>query len=291
MRKRTWGPMTAITVLAVMVGALSLTQAAVEGQSRTADGHPDFGGIWAAVIGGSFSIEDLTLQTVAADLQGQATSQAERTERTVVRSRIVDPADGRIPYQPWARAKQQEIFEGRDNPTSEYLDPRSRCFLNGVPRAMHLGPIQIVQTSGLVLMLFEDNHAFRTVPMDGRPRLGQDIQLWQADSRGHWEGDTLVIDVTNFSDQPRFDVVGNFHSDALHVVERFRLVDVDTIDYRATMDDPKVYTRPWTMAIVIKRVKEKGFELLEQACHEGNLDVKHILRGGDADKAAQDNKR
>ena len=139
--------------MAAVVGALSLAQAAVEGQrqgvgrlSPRADGHPDFGGIWGAVIGGSFSIEDLTLQTVAADLQGQATSQTERTERTVVRSRIVDPADGLIPYQPWARAKQQEIFEGRDNPTSEYLDPRARCFLNGVPRSMHLGAFQIVQT-------------------------------------------------------------------------------------------------------------------------------------------------
>ena len=138
-------------------------------------------------------------------------------------------------------------------------------------------------------MLFEDNHAFRTIPLDGRPRLGQDIQLWRADSRGQWEGDSLVIDVTNVSDQPRFDVVGNFHSDALHVVERLRLVDADTIDYRATMDDPKVYTRPWTMAIVIRRVKEKGFELLESACHEGNRDLEQLLRN-DANGTGRDNK-
>lgn len=296
MRNQVFVSMMAMTAV---VAVLSLAPAPAAGQApagkteayappRTPDGQPDFRGFWGAVLGGSYSIEDLELQSDAADFQGQVNN--EREIRRKVRSRVVDPADGRIPYQPWARAKQQKIFETRDNPTPEFLDPRARCFLNGVPRGIHLGAFQIIQTHELLVIMFEDNHAYRIIPMDGRPHVPANIQLWGADSRGRWDENTLVIDVTNFNDTPRFDVVGNFHSDTLHVVERFTLVDADTIAYEATMEDPKVYTRPWTMAVAIRRIKEKGFELLESACHEGNHDVERLLRGSDTDKTGKANR-
>ena len=99
------------------------------------------------------------------------------------------------------------------------------------------------------------------------------------DSRGRWEGNTLVVDVTNNNDKTWFDVIGSFHSDALHVVERFTVVDAKAIDYEATIEDPKVYTRPWKLALRLERIHEKDYELLEEACHEGERDVQHILGG------------
>ena len=112
------------------------------------------------------------------------------------------------------------------------------------------------------------------------PHVGNAIKLWQGDSRGHWEGDTLVVDVTNSNGLTWLDNAGNFYSDALHMVERFTLVDADTIHYEARVEDPTVYIRPWTMALALIRNKEPGFELLEQACHEGNHSVESGLSVG-----------
>ena len=254
---------------------------------RTADGQPDMQGYFAAPIGGSYSIEELELQIQAADFQG-ATRQglsereiAERAERRRLVSRIVDPPDGKIPYQPWARARQQDTVANHLDPKRpEHLDPRARCFQNGVPRFMHLGQFQILQPPGYVLILYEDNHAYRIIPTDERPHVGEGMQLWAADSRGRWEGNTLIVDVTNFNDLARFDVVGNFRSAGVHIVERFTLVDADTINYEATVEDPAVYTRPWTMAIVLKRVEEskkQDYQLLESACFEGNRSTLQTL--------------
>jgi hypothetical protein len=116
------------------------------------------------------------------------------------------------------------------------------------------------------------------VPLDGRPHLPENIKLFMGDSRGRWEGNTLVVDVTNNNDKTWLDVIGSFHSDALHLVERFTVVDVKTINYEATIEDPKVYTRPWKLALVLERTNQEGFELWEEACHEGERDVPHILR-------------
>jgi len=243
---------------------------------RTADGHPDIHGVWLSVPIGSgtmrrrperFSLEDIGLQG---------------TSGTVRRgiSRVVDPADGNIPYQPWAAERQKKIFANHWNPKPEDLDPQSRCFLQGVPRVMYSSDLQILQPPGHVVFFAAFNHSYRVVPLDGRPHLPENVKLFMGDSRGRWEGDTLIVDVTNNNDKTWLDVIGSFHSDALHVVERFTVIDAKTINYEATIEDPKVYTRPWKLALTLERIHE-NFELWEEACHEGERDVPHILRRAD----------
>jgi hypothetical protein len=199
---------------------------------------------------------------------------------------IVDPADGKVPYQPWAAAKRAEIKENYKDPKPEHLDPDARCFLSGVPRIEYdpPGPFQILQPPGYVVMLYEINNASRIILLDARPHIGENIKLFMGDSRGHWEGNTLVVDVTNNNDRTWFDIVGTFHSDALHVVERWTFVDADTINYEATIEDPKVFTRPWKMAFPLARNKEKGYELMEFACHEGERDAQTLLRSSSNSK-------
>jgi hypothetical protein len=166
------------------------------------------------------------------------------------------------------------------HPTPAQMDPQTRGWPDGVPRenyySMHDGsaggPIQILQPSGYVVFFYETHHEFRIVPLDGRPHVGKDIMLWEGNSRGRWEGNTLVIDVTNNKDSTRFNVVGDFHSDAMRVTERWTFVDRDTVDYKATIDDPKVYTGPWTLGVTHKRLMP-GSELMEYAGVEGDKDV------------------
>ena len=193
---------------------------------------------------------------------------------------IVDPPDGKVPYQPWAAAKRQDITDHHTNPRRlGDVDPQARCLLSGVPRMNYqeITGIQIHQIPGYVLINYEFNHTYRIIPLDGRPHIGERVKLWMGDSRGRWEGNTLVLDVTNHNYRTWFDLVGTFHSDALHVVERWTFVDADTINYEATIEDPKVFTRPWKMAFPLERRKEPGFELLEMACHEGERSFELML--------------
>ena len=240
---------------------------------RTPDGQPDIQGFWANQRRlATYNIEE------AADPLHVLLSGVQTDEGSLV----VDPPDGRIPYQPWARAKRTEVLEHHTNLTKwEYVDPHTRCFLSGVPRSLYQGTFQIVQPPGYVVILQEFNHGSRTIPLDGRPHVGKNIKLWMGDSRGHWDGNTLVVDVTNNNDKTWFDLVGDFHSDALWISERFTVVSADAIDYKATFDDPKVYTRPFTIALSFRRnvrgEQAKSYELLEEACHEGNQDAAHML--------------
>ena len=119
------------------------------------------------------------------------------------------------------------------------------------------------------MLLFERQHAYRVIPLDGRSHASGEIKLWMGDSRGHWEGNTLVIDVTNHNERPWLDWAGNFHSDALHVVERWTLVSPDKISYEATIEDRKVYSRPWKIALTYARNTQEGYEQMEDACYEG----------------------
>jgi len=262
---------------AVVVLVLSLAPSTATGQTtrpwdppRTADGKPDLEGVWEPEMGGSYSIEDTGLQGI------------QQIGQAAVRrgpSRVVDPADGKIPYQPWARARQQDIYDNHLNPKPEHLDPVSRCFLGGVVREFYrLTAYQILQTPGEIVIQYENGHAYRVITMGGRPHISDKIQLWMGDSRGRWEGNTLVVDTTNFNGKAWFDIVGNFQSDGLHVVERFTRVTPDKIAYEATIEDPKIYTRPWKVALSIVRVKEPGYELIEEACVEGNHDPELLLR-------------
>ena len=183
---------------------------------------------------------------------------------------------GALPYQPGARARQAENWKNRAT-----ADTEARCFLPGVPRIMYLPfPFQIVQTPATVILFFEYLHATRNVFME-TPHLKGPLEFWMGDSRGRWDGDTLVVDVVHFGDQTWFDRAGNYHSPALHVVERYTMTDRDHITYRATIEDAKVFTRPWTMSMVLYRQTEPNARLLDYECYAFALDDVPIIPPGD----------
>ena len=220
-----------------------------------------------------------------------------RPER-VVTPMVVDPSDGQIPFQAWAIERRAEIMVRQDE--LAYLDPRVKCLPSALPRA-HLpvgyNTYQILQIPGFVLILYEWNHLYRYIPLDGRPHVNQDVRFGMGDSRGHWDGNTLVVDVTNFTDNtwpvghgappegaPASALTtghGVFHSGNLHVVERFTLIDDDTIRYEATIEDPEVFTKPWTITFNALRRAPEDHMLFEYACHEGNGRNLSLLTGAD----------
>jgi hypothetical protein len=213
---------------------------------RTPDGQPDLQGIWqASSTGTAFNIEP---HTPSLGIQGGV-------------GVIVDPADGKIPYKPEARAKQQENFKNRAK-----LDPINKCFMPGVPRLTYMPfPLQIVQVPDKVVMLSEYAHTTRNIFMKGEHLEG--LELWMGDSRGKWDGDTLVVDVANFNADTWLDQSGNIHSEQLHVVERFTRTGPDTMTYEATLTDPKTYTRPFTIRLLLYRHQEPNYRLLEYDCN------------------------
>ena len=224
---------------------------------RLPDGHPNFGGFWGRTVN-SYDVEDHPATFM---IRAQ-------------KSMIVDPPDGKIPYQPWAAAQKKKNAE-------LYLDPDAQCLLPGLPRATGYmsDRLLIRQPKGYVIFISGD-HGNRIIPLNGRPHVGERIRLWNGDSRGRWEGDTLVVDVTNQTGKTWIDIAGNFASDTLHIVERYTLADVDTLEYRATLEDPKVFTRPWTIVTALLRNKganDEGNELWLESCHEGERDAQHLL--------------
>jgi hypothetical protein len=207
-------------------------------------------------------------QSAGTDLRGiwMAENNADASlERAHV---IVDPPDGKIPYQPGAIATQKQNFANRAT-----ADPEARCFQPGVPRAAYLrSPFQIFQNERAVYIVYQDAHAYRIVYLNGSPH-NDGLPFAMGDSRGHWEGNTLVADVTSFSDATWLDAAGNYHSDELHVVERYTRVNHDTVLYEATIEDPKVFTRPWKIRMPLHR--QKGIQILEDECEEGENGRRH----------------
>ena len=193
---------------------------------------------------------------------------------------VVDPPNGKIPYQPWALEKRKDILEHH-----MFDDPQAHCWLSGVPRQMYTPfGFQILQPTGNVVLLYEAFHSYRIIPLNGAPHASDAIRMFEGDSRGHWEGDTLVVDVTNQNEKTWFDMSGNFHSDALHVVERYTMADANTIKYEATLDDRKVFTQPWKIAFEIGRNPEPNYEQMEYACVEGEKDLQHYTESEGAKK-------
>ena len=224
---------------------------------RTPDGVLDFQGVWGRV--GIRNMENIEEHPETMDGSGG-------------RSAIVDPPDGRIPYQPWAAAK-------RDGHFAAYLDAAQLCLPHGSPRFAYGGGKLVVQTPGHVFMLNNYADTYRIIPTDGRPHLGAGIRLWEGDLRGRWDGNTLVIDVTNQLALSQIDHVGNFISEHARVVERLTMIDRDVIHYTATIEDPKVFTRPWTMAFGWRRAANAE-EMWEQGCWEGvQISLKHTDHG------------
>jgi len=182
---------------------------------------------------------------------------------------IVDPADGTLPMQPWAiqeRASRNLTERGYDDPTAH-------CFPAGVPRSMYVpAAFHIIQTPDYIVILHE-RMSWRIIPLDGRAHLPDAIRLWQGDSVGRWEGDTLVVDSTNFNGKTWLNEGGEIASYAEHVVERFIPAGPETVQYEATVFDPLVYTRSWTIAYPLKRDKA---EMFETACHEEDRDLPRL---------------
>ena len=215
---------------------------------RTADGRPDLNGIWRRRAAAHESLEE----------------HSETLDDNDAPSIIVDPADGIVPVQVWAEAQRRY-----NRPA--YVHHNAICRLDGVPLTMYMtGTLQFMQNSDHFLVQGEEAHAFRVIPLDGRPHIGSDVQLWNGDSVGRWEGNTLVIDTANQNARAWLDQRGRFFTDEAQVVERFTLIDADTIHYQATLDDPNVYTEPFTIAIAYRRSTVQNYELLEEACYENN---------------------
>jgi hypothetical protein len=193
---------------------------------------------------------------------------------------VMDPPNGKIPYQPWALARRKDVLEHH-----MFDDPQAHCWLSGVPRQMYTPfGFQILQPPGYVVLLYEAFHSYRIIPLNGGPHASNAIRMFEGDSRGHWEGDTLVVDVTNQNEKTWFDMSGNFHSDALHVIERYTMADANTIKYEATLEDPKVFTQPWKIAFEIGRNPEPNYEQMEYACVEGEKDLQHYTESEGAKK-------
>jgi hypothetical protein len=238
--------MTSSCFRGAAVVAVLLTSAGASAQTarpipRTAEGRPDLQGVWQV------------RNRAAVDLEDHMARNGMPAGRGVL-------VDGPIPYQPWAAEKKRENFANRAT-----ADPLAQCFMPGVPRIMYLDyPFQIFQTRDEVAIAFEWQLSFRLINTSGvKPPDG--LEFWMGDSRGRWEGDTLVVDVRQHNDKTWFDASGNFHSDALHVVERYRLLDADTLQYEATITDPKVFTRPWTIRMPLHRHKDMP-RVLEYHC-------------------------
>jgi hypothetical protein len=211
---------------------------------RTADGRPDLQGIWQV------------MNTAAWDIQDHNATLGVPAGRGVV-------VGNEIPYQPWALKKKQENAAARAT-----LDPERRCLLPGVPRITYMPhPFQIVYAADKVNVLYEYGHALRHVYMNGNPHPEGPIEWWMGDSRGRWDGDTLVVDTVHFTAETWLDRAGNFHSEELHVIERFTRTGPDHMRYDVTLEDPKVFSRPWQMTMTLYRRVEPDAELLEYECY------------------------
>jgi hypothetical protein len=248
-----------VSVLAALIfplfwGAMpSATSAQTPPLPRGPDGHPSLNGIWQSLNTANWDIQEhaarsgpvLALGAVGAEPPGLGVVEG-----------------GELPYLPAAAAKKKENFQNRLT-----ADPEVKCYMPGVPRATYMPyPFQIIQTPKYVLMAYEYAGANRTIFMDKAAPPPADS--WMGHSVGHWEGDTLVVDVTAQNDETWFDRAGNFHSDALHVVERYTPLGPDALTYEATIEDPKVFSRPWKISMPLYRRLEKNAQLLEFKCVE-----------------------
>jgi hypothetical protein len=211
-------------------------------------------------------------------------------------SLIVDPPNGRMPPLTEAgqqrQAAQRQAREGR-GPADSYTDRSlyDRCITRGLvgslTPAIYNAGNEIVQAPGYVVITNEMIHEARVVPLDGKPQLGPVIKQWLGDSRGHWDGDTLVVETTNFTD--RVNVGGARHSEKLKITERYTRIADDRLVLRLTVEDPETWTAPWTFELPLDR--DDGYGMFEYACHEGNLAMFNILSGHRADERAAAAKR
>jgi len=237
---------------------------------KTADGWPDLQGTWsnAAYPGGS--VDSIETGWDPADILITCKDPASNSGEFA--NLLVDPMRGLVPYQPWAKAKQMEYLADMYAPAKRMdVDVDIRCFPRGVPKASTFGGFEFRYLPGFVVILHGsgEHYTSRIVPMDGRPHLGENVKLYMGDSVGHWEGNTLVVETTNNREGTWFDKHGTFHSEDMRVVERWTMVDENKMYYEARIEDPTVFTRPWTMASTFDRGRPAGNVTQEVTCHEG----------------------
>jgi hypothetical protein len=241
--------------LAYWTGLLACTLLAASAQSagkfpRLANGKPDFSGIWQTTSAAEYDLEPHSGRKDAPPGPGAVEGNV-------------------IPYLPAALERKKKNFAARAT-----QDPRLKCWTLGTPRGIYYRePFQILQRDRDLTLVFQFGHSIRTIHTNGTPHPETlDNELWLGDSRGRWEGDTLVVDVRDFTEETWLDRAGNFHSPALHVVERWTYLDSNTIEYSATLDDPNVYSRPWTLSVLLHRHREKNFQLIENYCFTQDYD-------------------
>jgi hypothetical protein len=257
--------------------------------SRTPDGQPDLQGMWSNYDQTPFEQlrpEEIPPRGPAVSTQDWLIQDSPNSPRRP--SMVVDPPDGRVPLKREAIEKRDAAF-ALDSDAIEHYGPWERCITRGVPGSMwpsaYNNGHQIIQTPGYVVFHSEMIHEARVIPLDGRPALGPRARSWDGDSRGRWEGDTLVVETTNFNGKGWITTqaaAGRLRgielSQAAHVVERLTRVSENTIQYEATIDDPNVYSRPWKVAFPLN--KDERYRIFEYACHEGNHALENMLRLG-----------
>lgn len=274
---------------AASIGTATAAEAGSNGwPERTPDGQPKVEGFWLTVVYGMGCLQNPRAGVGCleeGEEPGRGAPDKARPKPPKAASRIVDPPDGEIPYQPWARIKQQYLLSNYFEPTRpEFLDPQQLCLPLGPVRQFTWHDVHILQYPGYVIFEHEGGHVFRIIPLDDRPHLGANLRLWMG---GRWDGHTLVVDVTNNNSKGRLSRAGDFASDKLHVTERFEFLDNDHMRYRAVFDDPSTYTRPWTFGFDMKRAifgesnptkDDAHYEQWEEACYEGMSPLDTALR-------------
>jgi hypothetical protein len=246
-------------------GILSLLLLATAGQAADADfprawdGHPDLNGVWQAIGTAHWDIQD----------HGPMAGPPEFGAIGAVPPGLGVVAGNEIPYQTWALEQKQQNFSNRFT-----ADPEIKCFLPGVPRATYLPyPFQIVHGDKKIMMVYGFAEASRTIHMDKENPEAAPIDSWMGRSHGRWEGDTLIVDAAGFNGQSWFDRAGNFASSSLHVVERYTPINSTALMYEAIIEDPEVFTRPWTIRMPLYRRLEENARVLEYKCVEFSEEI------------------
>ena len=242
-----------IVVFRPLSPGLATAQTQAYRAPRTADGKPNLNGVWQALNEANWDLEPHAAEQGPVFALGGQFS---------IAPGIGVVEGGAIPYKPAALAQKKENFANRLT-----MDPEIKCYMGGVPRSTYMPyPFQIVQDKNTIMMAYEFAGAVRRVNMGAPTEAPNDS--WMGWSNGHWEGETLVVDVTGFNDQTWFDRAGNYHSDALHVVERYTPRSPDTLMYEATIEDPNVFQRPWKISMPLYRRVEPNAQIMEYKCAE-----------------------
>ena len=284
--------MVSVAAAVAIVAVLHLRSSGQGQRPARLEGHPNFSGVWQALNEANWDLEAHAARPGFVTQPGvhplaevpAAPALALGAAGAVPGSLGVVQGDGQIPYKPEALQTKQENAEHWID-----RDPELKCYLPGIPRAMYMPhPFQITQSTNKIHIAYAFSNTARTIHLD--QVTGPPDDTWMGHSVGRWDGDTLVVDVTNFNDRSWFDRAGNFHSDALHLVERFTLRSPDLIWYEVTIEDPKVFTQPWRIAMPIYRRAEPNMQLLEFRCNEfveefmyGNLRKQPLVKHWESD--------